>query len=352
MIEESLNFGMNATQLSQVSDLKSRVSGLDYSIQNVLDELNEIRDEQILVTKKQEEATFRQEKEYQIRNTILSLKNSIFNLKTEMEEIYQSNKLSSAAKYINFRNVCDSPILEKLNPNYFDAFDDKEYTISVKKYLFLTRDKLFDSLSDDKKSILKVIKNKENELQDLMSQNIQRLQRPQEPVLDKSKIKYITKPNKPFGYISSVKREKIKDVLWLFIIIAFSIVVLLLFFNFVIIIIDLFSGNLSRDSGSSISMWIVGFSGLSGALAFMFADSLDNDKKIKEYDSEFSAYVRSKHSNKQLQKEYESKYQSYIKHREEKIENYQNSLKKYDDYQSNIAILQQELSHLYQSFTK
>ncbi len=352
MIEESLNFGMNATQLSQVSDLKSRVSGLDYSIQNVLDELNEIRDEQILVTKEQEEATFRQEKEYQIRNTILSLKNSIFSLKTEMEEIYQSNELSSAAKYINFRNVCDSPILEKLNPNYFDAFDDKEYTISVKKYLFLTRDKLFDSLSDDKKSILKVIKNKENELQDLMSQNIQRLQRPQEPVLDKSKIKYITKPNKPFGYISSVKREKIKDVLWPFIIIAFSIVVLLLFFNFVIIIIDLFSGNLSRDSGSNISMWIVVFSGGSGALAFMFADSLDNDKKIKEYDSEFSAYVRSEHSNKQLQKEYESKYQSYIKHREEKIENYQNSLKKYDDYQSNIAILQQELSHLYQSFTK
>lgn len=353
MVEEALNFGMNATQLSQVSDLKSRVSGLDYSIQNVLDELNEIRDEQILVTKRQENAAFRQEREYQIRNTILNLKNSIFNLKTEMEEIYQSNELSTAAKYIDFRNVCDSPILEKLNPDYFDAFEDKEYTNSVKKYLFLTRDKLFDSLSDDKKSILKATKDKENELQNLISQNIQRPQKPQEPILDKSKIKYIEKPNKPFGYISFTKREKIQNWVQFFILIAFSIAALSLFFNVIGIIVALFSANFSTESELfSVVLNVLIFSGALGAIATMFAFGLDDDKISTEYDSKYTVYVRSVHSNNLLQTEYESKYQSYIRHRKERMENYQNSLKEYDNYQSNIAILQQELSSLHQSFIK
>ena len=63
MIEEALNFGMNAIQISQISDLNSRTSDLDALLYN-------IKKEQKQLVHMQEDIILRQEKEAQIRESI------------------------------------------------------------------------------------------------------------------------------------------------------------------------------------------------------------------------------------------------------------------------------------------
>ncbi len=353
MVEEALNFGMNATQISQVSGLKSRVSDLDFSIQNVLDELNEIRDEQVLATKKQEEMALRQEKEDQIQKAILSLKNSIFNLKTEMEETYQSDELSIEDKYLEFRNVCNSPILEKLNPDYFDKFEDKEYTLSVKKYLFTTRDELFDSLGDSKKSILKVIINKKINLENLINKNIKQPYKPQEPIFNKRKIKHLTKPTKPSNYLTPSQRTKYEKTANTLGNIFFRALIPLS----IMLIVDIYlqitkNSSVWAEYYSNFTWTLVGLIITMFIFVLVFSITEDAEKGYIEYDTKLKVYLEREKANRQLHEEYESKHINYIVKYDSIMQNYQDELKKYENYQSSITILKQEIYHLYQSFIK
>lgn len=360
MVEEALNFGMNATQISQVSGLKSRVSDLDFSIQNVLDELNEIRDEQVSTTRKQEEMALRQEKEYQIQKAILSLKNSIFNLKTEMEDIYQSNELSTEDKYLEFRNIYNSPILEKLNPDYFDKFEDKEYTLSVKKYLFKTRDELFNSLDNNKKSLIKVLESKETELNALFNQNIQKPSEPQEPKFNKNKLIIKKMPVTPKNYyhVSKLRRSKdleYKDGAPPYAI--FGVLATILISGVPMIILGYIFGDenwVIKDYLLELFAFSPPFIGLIVYTIYIFKLTLNykERKTFYDYETELASYSHAETNNKNMQNDYESKLQEFKNDFEKIMKKHQLELKIFDDYQNRIEKLKENISHLYQSFLK
>ena len=346
MIEEALNFGMNATQLAKVSNLQSDISELDYSIQSILNNLDSMQQEQSVAIEKQEQAEQRQEREYQKQQQVLKLRESIFNFKTNMEDAYQSNKLTIENKYLQFRDACRSSAIQTLNPNYFDTFEDKEYVISVKKYFIKTRDELFDNLNNSKKSIVKSLEGKENKLKKIVNLGIEKPDLPREPLFDRGKLKNIIIPVKPnnFYMVSEERRKKDSNSTQGFtdIHIAGVFVVLVLSFILAYIIGDIFP----------IAFFLLPLIFIISYLVYLYnriSKPYDIRKKIYEYRDLLFRYERNEEFNKNLLKEYKDQLQ-YYKDYEEKaiVQNYQNALKRYEDNQGDIKTLKEEIVTLYQ----
>ena len=362
MVEEALNFGMNATQLSQISDLQSQIENLDYSMQDVNDDLRDIQDAQLLALKRQEEIALNQEKELQKKKAILELKNSIFNLKTKMEEIYQSDEISNESKYLEFMNVCNSPMLSQINLDYFENFEDKEYILSVKKYLFQTKDDLFDSLTDNKKNIIQTINNKLNELNRLLEQKIQKPSEPQEPKFDSSKLITLNMPVKPKNYQEPTTEERKKYMENAkYINKGINRVVAVILFVVAFILMALL-GNTSLVSDENgivkdgflplFIMLLPIFVFPGGYLLFLFKRIIDYIRKrpYYEYESELKSYHDAEKINKKLEEKFESELQEYKENYEELIQTFQDDLQRYNTHQKHIQTLKNEIAELYQSF--
>ena len=362
MIEESLNFGMNAVQLSKVSSLQSHVSELDKSLQLVLDNLDSMHQDQL---EAHEEEYQRKEIEYQKQQIILKLRESIFNLKTNMEDIYNSNKLTRENKYLQFRDICQSSAIQTLNPNYFDTFIDKDYVISTKKYLFTTRDKLFDNLSDDKKSIIKTLDNKEKQLEEIVSLNIQKPSLPREPFLNKKRLKNGQRPIKPKDYYkisierkrkdSTYEKDKTNDTYYPPYAIFGIFVVTLLSLIPMSIIESIFADEKSGVIENDFFIFLMVSPVFIFLLYYMwYLYKLSNQykmrKKFYEYEKALSKYLRYEESTKKLLKEYEAKLQNYKENNKTILQKYQSELDQYETYQSDILNLKQEIVSNYQLF--
>lgn len=342
MVEEALNFGMNATQLSKVSNLQSHVSELDYSIQKILNNLDSMQREQVAAVEKQEQTRQREEKKYQ---EISELRESVFNFKTGMEDIYQSNRFTIEEKYLQFRDACISSTIQTLNPNYFYTFEDKEYVISVKRYLSKTRDELFDNLDNNKQTIMKSIEDKENKLKEIINLNIKKPDFPSEPLFDKKHMRTLKRrPIKPIGYYKGFSKRQDK------------ILNNLLFISFPLSILLTYAG--CADLHSGLLRVILSFFIFPGVFLFFVALILyfkdifkENNKKFHNYEKQVFASLEQTKWNKNIKQAHEYRLQAYRDNKETIMQNYQYGLKEYQDNQNNIKTLKQEIITLYQFFS-
>ncbi len=198
MIEEVMNFGMNTAHILQINDLNENV---DKKVDDLNKALHDIASLQNSMKQKQLGSIAIQEKTFQQQQHIQELRNSVFNLKTSMEEVYQSNVMSEVVKYFQFRDICASPAMKAFEVNHYLTFEDKEYVSAVKKYLFYSRDELFNSFNDNIQKILREIEDKENQL---LFENAEELAKPIAPVapLSANELKQMNekKPIKPSNY--------------------------------------------------------------------------------------------------------------------------------------------------------
>ena len=306
-----------------------------------------------------EERNERQEKEKQRQQEILKLREFVFNLKTQMEDIYQSNELSVEKKYLQSRDICQSLAINYLNPNNFETFDDKDYAVSVKRYLFNTRDELFESLGNDKKSITKILESKEKKLKEMLNRNIEKPNAPTAPNLDKSRLrKRLEKPIKPKNYFAGLKNkveeEKRQIILFLsgiFFVVALTAIVAAISRPFLINARGILTGS-NWDLFGFITMGTTFFGFF---VLFSWMNQYDNNqKKVREefnkYEGLLSVYLRNEEYNEMVLYEYEKKLQDYKQNDEIVLQNYQGKLQKYQNNQDNIKALEQEIASLYQSF--
>lgn len=172
MVEEMINFGMNTSHILQINDLNERIDENIYELSKSLQDIFELQNS---IEKKQSDNIAIQEKEFQKQEYIQELRNSVFNLKVSMEDIYQSSTMDEIAKFLQFRNICSSSAMKAFEVNYYETFADKEYVSSVKKYLFYTRDELFNSFSNNIQKTLKEIEDKETQL---IFENVDKIDKP------------------------------------------------------------------------------------------------------------------------------------------------------------------------------
>ncbi len=333
IIEEPLEFGMSAVQLSMVSDLTSHVSKLDQPLQSISDNLNAI--------KKQGRE---QGREYQKQQEILKLRESIFNFKTHMEEVYQTDKFTTENKYLQFRGVGRASAVQVLNPEYFETFNDKEYVVSIKKYLIETKDELFDNLDNDKKTIIKTIENKEKQLEEMvnLSISIHKPNLPSKPLL--GKLKHTRKPIKPIGYYTEIARKDLTSdqgivygqVFFYLGITILSSILLVKVSPFLLVIV--------------VVVVVVKAILLGGRYIHKISQQNEIREEIDKYTDSLSKYLKDEEYNRKIFKKYKDKLKYYNDNQKNILQNYQNKLKRYENYQNDIKILKQEIISLYKIF--
>ena len=309
------------------------------------------------------------------KQRMLKMRESAFGIKTEIENLYQSNKSTMVEKYLRFKDYSQSTTVANiLNPNNFETFDDKEYIQSIWKYLFDTIDILYNSLSDDVKSMLKKAHDKEEELKVENGKVFYRPFPPTEPKESNFDETYtVQKPIKPVGYYKSDSKQKEQDkligeknfgpkyilfeVLWGALI--FSLILIGISFNywfFLLIAFWLLSG-LDNDI-----LWIafgVYLVILMGSVGFFLWEarkeiiayaSKEGRKEFYKYEVALEKYT---HYEQQLNthKAHLKKYPDDLEKYKTDLEKYTVDLEKYKDdlekHEDNVATLTKEIDVLY-----
>ena len=357
MVEEALNFGMNATQLSNISNLKGNVIELNRSLRAMSKNLASVIGEQEVVKEKMNEELERQTREHERQQKILNLRNSIFKLKLEMENIYSSEDFTIEEKFVNFRNVSISQAVMVLNPNFFDTFDDKEYVVSVVKFLDSKKKELFENLSNDKKSIMQLIERKEKSFDDMCKNIVSKPEIPTEPIAN-YKLQDVLTPIKPNDYYdvperiresdANIERDLTENMILLVTLILFLIMLversIAIFIEF---LVDIRVSERFEFTFMMILVFICGW--------YLYSKVYKRYKlreKMYKYDDRYKVYVAAKKHNKDVIDEFQERLQNFEENKEILMNTYLEEDNIYQNYIDRKEKLKQEINNLYESFMK